>query len=374
MRSRRGCGARLTMRALWLLVLLAGVSTCGLANNRLRGVARNLSRNEPAAGDEVILLRLDQGMQEEARSKADPQGAFAFSVEYPDKLYVVRVMHQGVNYDQQVSPQDAVLLDVFDAARKVRKVAGTIEILRTGTNGSRLHVSDMYEIENRSDPPLTQASERTFEVYLPAAAEMDSVLAAGPGKIAVLISARPLAGEPGHYTVNFPLRPGATKFAFNYDLPYDGHAVFQTRRVYTLEQLAVMIPPTMRFSSSSTAFENLPAGDTRYRVQVANQLSAGEGPGFEISGGGAISPIIEPPAPQPSPPSTGSLGPTPPVGRPALQLPAGRVDSRPKVEPSSSQSVLTGVAVVLLGVCLFLRVRARKHCLNRRTHCKADSR
>jgi hypothetical protein len=109
-----------------------------------------------------------------------------------------------------------------------------------------------YEIKNESSPPLTQVGERTFEVHLQAEAKISSVLAAGPGNIGVMIFPALVPGEPGHYTVNFPLRPGETKFAFNYNLLYEGHAAFQTRHAYALQQLAVMIPTTMNFSSRFT--------------------------------------------------------------------------------------------------------------------------
>src|SRR2546429_6808214 len=109
--------------------------------------------------------------------------------------------------------------------------------------------------------------------------------------MSMTISAALVPGQPGHYTVNFPLRPGATKFAFNYDLPYDGHVAFQTRHAYPLQQMAVMIPPTMKFSSRSPAFKILPIGNSGYQVQAANQLQEGEGPGFEVSGTGALPPL-----------------------------------------------------------------------------------
>jgi hypothetical protein len=103
-----------------------------------------------------------------------------------------------------------------------------------------------------------------------------------------MISAMPVRGEPGHYTVNFPLRPGATKFAFNYDLPYDGHLSFRTRNMYPLQQLAIMIPPTMTFASKSPAFQILPVSNSGYKVEAAEQLKAGAGPEFEISGVGEL--------------------------------------------------------------------------------------
>jgi hypothetical protein len=149
------------------LALIAGCSLATLAAETVTGVARNQTLGQFAIGDEVILLRLDQGMQEEARTKTDSQGSFTFKVQFPDKLHLLRVLHQGVNYDQQVAMGDTVSIDVFDAATKVQGLAGSIEIIRPGTKGDLLHVSDMIEIRNDSSPPLTQAGERTFDVYLP---------------------------------------------------------------------------------------------------------------------------------------------------------------------------------------------------------------
>jgi hypothetical protein len=205
---------------------------------------------------------------------------------------------------------------------------------------------------------LTQAGAQTFEVYLPANAKIDSVLAAGPGKIGVVISAAPVPGEPGHYTVNFPLRPGATKFAFNYDLPYDGHAAFRTRLAYPMQQLAVMVPRTMTFSSRSSAFRVLEAGNPKYQVQAASPLNAGDGPGFEVSGSGALPPIrdqAKTPAPsQPIPTDS-----TTPIASPALP-PSLAHDDSALVKPALSSSTLVLVGTVLLAACGVLVWQVRK--------------
>ena len=348
-------------RMLPVLALLACFSTAAMGVNYITGSVRDQSRGEPAAGDEVILLRLDGGMQEEARAKTDSQGAFNLNVQYPHKPYLVRVFHQGVSYDQQASAGQVLSIQVFDAATHVSGITGTIEILRTGTVGNLLHVSDMVEIENESSPPLTQAGERTFEVYLPAKAKIDSVLAAGPREMGVMISAAPVPGELGHYVVNFPLRPGATKFAFNYDLPYRGHAAFQTRHAYPLKQMAVMIPPTMKFSSRSPAFKILPVGNSRYQVQAANHLLAGDGPGFEVSGTGALPSLGDQAKSQ-----ARSQSPAVPNGVESVPdrgaLPSlANIDTRLKqTQPPSQSFVLGGVTSILFAACVFLFWRARK--------------
>jgi hypothetical protein len=252
----------------------------------------------------------------------------------------------------------------------VREITGSIEILRVSTNGNLLHVSDMYEIKNESRPPRTLAGERTFEVYLPANAKIDSVLAAGPGDVPSTISAQPVPGEPGHYTLNFPLRPGATKFAFNYDLPYSGRAAFQTRRAYPMQQLAVMVPSAMKFSprssvlsglsglsgsSRSSGFETLPVGDKEFQVHAINRLAAGKGPEFEISGAGAL-PALEAPA-KSNPHAQFTSAPRPATSESAritLQSPA-RFDSRLEPpRPSSQLLVLIALTGALVTACIFL--------------------
>jgi hypothetical protein len=332
-----------------------------MAADNITGSVRNLSRGEPAAGDEVILLRVDHAMQAEAHAKTGAQGTFILRVPYRAKSYsyVVRVIHQGVAYDQRASAGDALSVQVSDAAPHVHGISASIEILRAETNDNLLHVSDMYELHNASSPPVTQTGDRTFEVYLPANAKLDSVLVAGPEKIGSQISANLIPGEPGHYAVNFPLRPGDTKFAFNYDIPYDGRAVFKKRLVYPLRQLAVMIPLSMIFSSRSAAFEPLATGRSDFQVQTANQLDAGEGPAFEVSGTGALPPLGDPSkslAPQVSPQSTGPVIPVP--GQPALPS-LGRIDSRmDQAQPPSESIVLGGLTAVLLSACAWLIWRA----------------
>jgi hypothetical protein len=313
-------------------------------------------------------------MQEETRTKTDSQGSFTLDIRHPDKLHLVRVVREGVNYDQRASAGDSVSIDVFDAVPMVQGITGSIEIIRIGTAGDHLHVSDMVELRNSSSPPQTQAGERTFEVYLPSDAKIDSVLAASPGKIAALISAAPVPGEPGHYTVNFPLQPGATKFAFNYDLPpYVGHASFRPKSRYPLQQLAVMIPPTMKFTSRSSAFQVLGVGNDRYQVEAANLVKAGDGPGFEISGVGAL-PALRGQAQSPPKPPV-AVQPIAPLSAPA--------SFRARSQGANSLDALTvsgnfapssrmlwwvlGASAVCLGACGLLFSRGQRRSENAMT-------
>ena len=344
----RALGGRIIMRMPFLIAVLTCYPASALPANDITGYVQNRTREVASVGDEVILLRLDQGMQEEAHTVTGAQGAFALKAQFLDKRYLVRVIHQGVDYDQQISPGNVVFIDVFDAAPNVDGIAGTIEIIRAATtNGNLLHVSDLYEIRNDSRPPLTLVGERTLEVHLALSAKIDSVLAAGPANTPANVSAQPVRGEPGHYAVNFPLRPGATKFAFNYDLPYNGRATFQSRLVYSVQQLAVMVPRGITFSSRSRLFRILSAGNPRYEVHAANNLKAGQELGFEVSGTGPLPEIRNP---------------SPSVGRklPALHEPAVSTSHQDPAltrkdlhTEQSRQSSPTLVLLSLTGISLF---------------------
>jgi hypothetical protein len=199
-------------------------------------------------------------------------------------------------------------------------VNGNIEIVRLGIKGKLLHVSDMIEIRNGT--ALTQTGEKTFEVYLPPQAKLTSVLAAGPDSVPVHISATSVSGEPGHWAVNFPLKPGPTRFAFNYDLAYDGHVQFHPKSLYGMQQFAVMMPPTMKFSGSR-AFQLLATGKSEYRVEAASPVAAGVGPDFEVSGSGPLPPLPQSAESMPTPPAA--------VPQPAASAAPNRQESSAKL-------------------------------------------
>jgi len=339
-----------------LLVLMLALSwsiSRSAGTDQISGTVRNETRGLPTAGDSVLLLRPDADLQEVAHTATDERGQFRIRAPGPMDHYVVRVIHDHVAYDQRAIGGNTLAISVFDSARRVAGIHGTIEIFRAGTTASGLHVSDMYEIVNDSRPPFTLVGARTFAAYLPPNAKIDSVLAAGPGKIGVLISARAVAGEPGLFVVEFPLRPGANKFAFNYDLPYASHAKFQTRRMYSVQQLAVMLPHGMKFESSSGAFAELAAGNPNYQVTATKLLPAGSGPTFEIFGGGALLPIE-------------AAKPSSPLAIPPNQLPRQTVVS-PAAQPSLTNSrtwwplsPLLAAAGALLATMSWIVWRARR--------------
>jgi hypothetical protein len=254
-----------------------------LAADAIAGKVRNQTTNSAAAADEVILLRLGDGMQEQARTKTDSQGAFEFHA-VPDAHYIVRVMHQGVNYDQAAN-ETPLEIAVFDAVAKIPGLSGRMGIAQVEADGGALKVTEMYAVDNASSPPVTQSGARNFQFSLPQDADLDSFIVKKAGGIWVKVSPSPLSGRKGSYALDFPLRPGETLFKFTYHLPYDGRASLHLKLAYPILNFAVVHPPSMAFKAHAGAF-NSPGLVQGMRLEQAVKKPVNDVPVFEISGMG----------------------------------------------------------------------------------------
>jgi len=260
----------------------------GASAETLTGTVRNATTGKPSAGDEVVLLKLLQGMDEAGRTKSDAAGRFSFEITDASAQHLIRVNHQDVNYHRPAPPgATSVEVEVYDVAQKVDGVKTVVNILRMETVDSGLEVVEVYGLRNDSKPPRTWMTDRTLEVVLPAAADVREAMVAGPGGMPVNASPVP-QGQPGHYSFRFPIRPGETRFQITYRLPYSGEASFQPRLKNSVEHLVVMLPRTMQFTSSAP-FQEMTENDGS-TVHVSTTVEPGKEPAFRVSGAGTFEP------------------------------------------------------------------------------------
>ena len=269
---------------LWLAVFIL-VPPLFAAN--ITGTVTNKTSDKASAGDDVVLLKLAEGMQEAARTKSDAEGKFTLPVPDDGGQHLVRVTHQGVNYFKPApAGTTSVALDVYDSAKQVQGVSGRADILRVQSDGGQLQITELFVLQNESKPARTQMSDRSFELTLPEGAVVDGSLAAGPGGMPVNSSPVP-TGEKNHYAFVFPIRPGETKFQVSYHTPYSGTFSFQPRILTPMQDFVVMLPKSMEFKSSGSSFSN--GGEEKgTNVFVIHNVAAGKQLAFSVSGTGQI--------------------------------------------------------------------------------------
>ena len=288
LRALRGLRPWRTLRfKIWVFLLLT-TTTFAHAQN-LTGTVTNGTAHKPSSGDEVILLKLGQGMEEAGRTKADAKGAFTFKLDGQGP-HLIRVVHQGVTYHRVVPPgSTAVDVQVYDVAKKVAAISVTADVFRFQAQANELQGVRILAVNNASDPPVTQMNEQNFEFYLPEGAEIDQGVAKTEG-------GQPLNSAPvpqkqrNRYAFVFPLRPGETQFQVVFHLPYTGQAKIDPQLLYPAQHFVVMTPKTMQFSPASPGvFQSMAdPGRSDSPVQVASNTRPGQQLAFTISGTGVL--------------------------------------------------------------------------------------
>jgi hypothetical protein len=271
--------------------VVAAFSSLAFADS-ITGTVTNKTTNKPAAGDDVVLIRLQQGMQEATRTKTDAKGRFTLDVPANESqaIHLVRVTHDKANYFRPAPPgTQSVEVDVYNAAAKVKGVSSEADVMRlqTDESGKSLRVVENFFVKNESSPPLTQFSDRPFEFYLPEGAVVEGSAALSPGGMPVQASPVPL-GEPNHYAFIFPIRPGETRFQITYKLPYSGSLKFSPRVMMPTDTIAVMMPKSMTFKAGPSAPYAPVTEETTAQTYVARSVAPSQALDFTISGTGQM--------------------------------------------------------------------------------------
>lgn len=278
--------------ATFLITLLAALLLPPFASAQtLTGSVKNATTNKPAAGDDVVLITLGQGMEEAGRTKTDAKGDFSFKLA-DQGPHLIRVIHQDVTYHRMAPPgTTSVEVEVYDASKKVDGIEVVADIMRFQAGQGQMQVERTFAVQNNSKPPRTQMNEHNLEFYVPDGAtitEGDAMTAGGqPLKSAPV----PEGGNAKNkYAFLFPLRPGETRFSVVYTMPYTGSINIDPKSVYPLEHFVAIAPKSMEFSpANASIYKTAPyPGQPDANVEVASSTEIGQAMAFKLSGEGTL--------------------------------------------------------------------------------------
>jgi hypothetical protein len=282
-------------RESWLWFVRAILATLLLtsfaAAQTLTGTIKNGTTGKPAAGDEVILLKLAQGMEEAGRTKADAKGQFSFKLDDAQSPHLIRAIHQEVTYHRMAPPgTTSVELEVYDVSKKIDGIAVVADIMRVQVEQGQLEVMRAFAVRNTSSPPRTQMNERNLEFYVPEGAKIVDGSAMTAGGQPITSAPVPESEKKDRYSFVFPLRPGITQFQVAFQLPYSGSANLDPKSLYPLEHFVAILPKAMQFNAG-TAAGFKPMNDPNQPdsiVQVASNTTVGQNLAFKVSGEGVL--------------------------------------------------------------------------------------
>ncbi|MBZ5525650.1 MAG: carboxypeptidase-like regulatory domain-containing protein [Acidobacteriia bacterium] len=276
------------MRRLTIAFILLACSLAATAQTITGGV-RNGTTRKPAAGTEVVLVKLAQGMDEVGKTRTNSEGQFTLKVPDPSANYMVRVRFQDVYYNAQIPPGvTTAQITVYNSAPTVPEIQLIDHSQVFETANQTLNVIEVFNLRNISNPPVTQPA---FTFYVPEGATVRTGQAVSSSGMPVPVEATPLP-EKGKYQFVYPLRPGNIRFELVYTLPYSGSYRMEPRLPMKAFKFFAVVPRSMGFKPVGGAAFHPDQWSIEPTLDMNTNAVDSPAPGqslaYEISGAGQI--------------------------------------------------------------------------------------
>ncbi len=307
-----------------ILILLLAISCSA---QTFKGRVINGSTGNPQPSSQVILLT---SAGEQGRAMTNDSGEFRIIPKANlgrRASAIVEVTQDGVDYFQPVVQGQFATFKVYQSAGSVPLIGDQLSILQFQSVGERLQITELHALTNFSTPPITQVGLNNFVLSIPPGAKIEPATVSSPDGGTSKVPLTPVAGSTGQYRIEFPIKPGLTRYAIRYELPYDARElVFRRQAQYRMDRLGVIIPKSMHFRSlSPRSFRPVagPKGAQEQQFEL-DKIASNFAIAFSLSGTGGLAHSFRPlqpgarststqPAPQISAASRTavSAGPTP---------------------------------------------------------------
>lgn len=249
------------------------------------GTIRNGTTNQPAHGVEVVLFKLEGGMQVVENTKTDVQGHYRLDdPSLGQAPMLLRAIYRGVNYHEPVPPgKSTVDVEVFEPTDKANAFSVTAHAIVLQPSGSDLTVGEIYSIQNKTQPPMAYFREDgSFVFSIPDGAQLGDVSAQGSSGMPVTEGT--IDKGKNQEAIAYPFRPGESGVRVSYKLPYKGDARLRFVSPYAAERVAIFAPPGVQVSGDGFS----PAGqDQGFSVYMRESVAANSPLSVAISGVGS---------------------------------------------------------------------------------------
>jgi hypothetical protein len=209
------------------------------------GTVLNRTTGKPAAGTILQLVQPGQGgMQTLASAKTDPDGKFRFARDAQGPM-LIQAIFSGVLYTKVLmpgSPTSGLTVDVYQSTNKpgTAKVSQHFIVLQPGSSEMAVSEGILYQ----GDPQLTynDAANGSFRFYLPPEAKGQvNVTINAAGGMPIQRPAQP-TNQANIYKVDYPIKPGETRFDLNYTVPVTNPLVFSSKILHPEGSSDLVIP------------------------------------------------------------------------------------------------------------------------------------
>jgi hypothetical protein len=194
----------------------------------------------------VMLIQPTQaGMKNLGTTKTDAQGHFSFDSNDDAGPRLVQAVFEGVDYNHMVPPgmpSTGLQIPVFDSTKKegTAKVTQHFIVLQPGDKDMTVSEGLLYV----GDPNLTYNDPVNGSVrfYVPPDAQGLGNVTVNPAGGMPIQRPALKTKEPDIYKVDYPVRPGETRFDINYTVPMASPMVFTDKEIHPEAAANLVVP------------------------------------------------------------------------------------------------------------------------------------
>ena len=187
------------------------------------GTIINQTTGKPQPGVTVTVIKLGQGMETVGSATSDAQGKFVFAqeVEGPKLL---QASYQGVNYNRVLPPQmpvKDVTVTVYEASKQPGDAKVSNHMILLETDGKQINITETVFYNNTGKTTFNDPARGTVKIYLPPETKGEAKVQVTAPQGMPIQRTPEKTSQANVYAVNYPVKPGETRFDFNYSLPGD---------------------------------------------------------------------------------------------------------------------------------------------------------
>lgn len=191
----------------------------------ISGTVMNGTTGQPQPGITVTLLTMGaSGPEAAGDGKTDAQGKFSLPASVSQQgPTLLQATLDGVTYTKIVppgTPSEGLTFDIYNASKDAGAAKVSKHLIFFDPTDQGLAVNEAYLFTNDGKTAWNDPTDGTLQFFLPAGANGNVKINATPPGGMPLQQPASKTNKPDVFKVNFPVRPGETRFDVSYVTPY----------------------------------------------------------------------------------------------------------------------------------------------------------
>jgi hypothetical protein len=187
------------------------------------GVVINGTTTKPQAGVLVQLMQPGQsGMQSLGAVKTDADGKFKIEKDIPSGPAILQAIYQGATYNLVLTPETPrtnTSIVINESTTDPASAKTTQHMILLEPTADKLQVNETFLIQNDTIKTFSDPQKGSAQFNLPREANGTAeVTINAPGGMPIRRPAEQ-TNQPGVFKVNYPVKPGETRFEVRYTMP-----------------------------------------------------------------------------------------------------------------------------------------------------------